>query len=371
MLFKKEEYMQFIDLKAQYKTIESKIKKRMEDVLEHGIYINGPEIPKLEEELSAFVGVKHTICCGNGTDALTIAMLALGIQPGDEIISTPFTFFATGETVALAGATLVFADINPETYNIDPSKIEEKITNKTKAIIPVSLYGQCAEMEEIMKIAKKHNLPVIEDAAQSFGATNDKGLRSCSMADISTTSFFPAKPLGCYGDGGALFTNCDEHARALREIRDHGQSKRYTHTRIGVNSRLDSLQAGILLEKLAIFEKELEMRDKVAKRYDELFLGKVKKMKVLEGYGCAWAQYTIEVDNRELFQKKMSEKGIPTAVHYPIPLHFQPIFSNLGYKEGDYPISESVAKRVVSLPMHPYLDEVTQDKIVSAVLESI
>lgn len=337
--------MQFIDLKAQYRTIEDKIQKRINDVLEHGRYINGPEIVELENKLSEFVGVKHSLACGNGTDALTIAMLALGVGPGDEVISTPFTFFATGETVAFAGAKLVFADIDPETYNIDPKKIEEKITSKTKCIIPVSLFGQCAQMEEIMEIANRHGIPVIEDAAQSFGAKiNDK--RSGSMATISTTSFFPAKPLGCYGDGGALFTNDDQLALAIKQIRDHGQSKRYTHTRLGLNSRLDTIQAAILIEKLAIFEKELESRDKVAKRYDQAFEGKLKKMKLLKGYHCAWAQYTIEVNDRESFVANMQKLEIPTAIHYPIPLHFQPVFENLGYQKGIILSQSKLLKRL-------------------------
>lgn len=364
--------MQFIDLKSQYKTIEDKIKTRIHNVLDHGMYINGPEIKELESQLADFVGVKHAIGCANGTDALTMAMLALDIKPGDEIISTPFTFFATGETVALAGAKLVFADINPDTYNIDPSLIEAKITPKTKAIIPVSLYGQMAQMDEIMAIADKHGIPVIEDAAQSFGATNSNGKRSGSVAQISTTSFFPAKPLGCYGDGGAMFTDDDDLALALRQIRDHGQSKRYTHTRLGVNSRLDSIQAAILIEKLAIFEKELQLRDEAAKRYDKLLDGKIsKKMKVLDGYGCAWAQYTMEVENRDQFQKNMTELGVPTAIHYPVPLHYQPVFSDLGYNKGDYPLAEAAAEKVVSLPMHPYLDVTTQEKVVDAVLKSL
>ena len=363
--------MQFVDLKTQYKQIEKKIKDRIDKVLEHGMYINGPEIQELESQLAEFIGVKHSIGCANGTDALTIAMLALNIQPGDEIISTPFTFFATGETVALAGAKLVFADINPETYNIDPTKIEEKITSKTKAIIPVSLYGQMAEMNAIMQIADKFGIPVIEDAAQSFGAMDNKGRYSGAVAHISTTSFFPAKPLGCYGDGGALFTNDDELAMVISQIRNHGQSVRYKHTRLGVNSRLDSIQAGILIEKLKIFGQELEARNQVANRYDELLGDKVKKMKVLSGYSCSWAQYTLEVENRTEFQNKMKEQGIPTAVHYPVPLHYQPVFSNLGYNKGDYPIAEAASEKVVSLPMHPYLDLKTQTVIVDAVLNSL
>lgn len=363
--------MQFIDLKTQYENIKDKVNQRIKTVLDHGQYINGPEIKELEAELEGFLKVKYALACANGTDALSIAMQALGVKPGDEIISTPFTFFATGETVAMAGAKLVFADINPDTYNIDPCKIEEKITEKTKAIIPVSLYGQMAELPQIMEIAQKYNIPIIEDAAQSFGASLPQGARSGSVAHISTTSFFPAKPLGCYGDGGALFTNDDDLAKAISEIRDHGQSSRYTHTRLGYNSRLDSLQAGVLLEKLAIFESELMAREKVAQRYRELLGDRVKQMKVLDGYSCAWAQYTIEVENRESFQVKMKELGLPTAVHYPVPLHFQPVFSHLGHKEGDYPLAEAAAKKVVSLPMHPYLEKETQDRIVQGVFKSL
>lgn len=362
--------MQFIDLKAQFHAIEDKVQKRINDVLAHGQYIKGPEVSELEKNLAEFVGCNHAIACANGTDALSIALQALGVGAGDEVISTPFTFFATGETVAMNGATLVFADIDPETYNIDAKLIEEKITDKTKAIIPVSLYGQMSEMEEIMALAKKHNIPVIEDAAQSFGAELN-GKKSCSIADISTTSFFPAKPLGCYGDGGALFTNNADLAKAISEIANHGQSKRYTHTRLGYNSRLDTLQAAILLEKLAIFPKEVELRQQVAMNYEEAFRGKVKTTKVANGHKSVYAQYTIEVEDREAFTEKLNSAGIPTAVHYPIPIHRQPIFKDLGYGNIHMPKADHASERVVSLPMHPYMEKSDQEKVIAAVLANI
>lgn len=362
--------MQFIDLQAQYSKIEHRIQKRINSVLSHGQYIMGQEVRELEGELSKYVGVDHAIACANGTDALSIALAALGVGPGDEVISTPFTFFATGETVAMAGAKLVFADIDPDTYNIDASLIESKITEKTKAIIPVSLYGQMSDMEKIMEVAKKHNIPVIEDAAQSFGAEIN-GRKSCSIADISTTSFFPAKPLGCYGDGGAIFTNNSELAKALREIANHGQSKRYTHTRLGFNSRLDTLQAAILLEKLAIFPEEVELRQRVAMRYEESFKGKVKTTKVLDGFKSVYAQYTLEVDSRDEFISNMKNEGIPTAVHYPVPIHHQPIFKDLGYSNIEMDKADMASNRVVSLPMHPYLDASEQDQIIKTVLKYI
>ncbi len=362
--------MQFIDLKAQYKLAEDAIQKRISDVLTHGQYIMGKEVSELEEKLEQFVGCQHAMTCANGTDALTIALDVLGVSEGDEIISTPFTFFATGETVAIKGAKLVFADIDKDTYNIDVSRIEEKITNKTKAILPVSLYGQMSDMEAIMKIAQKHNLPVIEDAAQSFGAEIN-GQKSCSIATISTTSFFPAKPLGCYGDGGALFTNDEKLAKAIKETRNHGQSARYTHTRLGYNSRLDTLQAAILLEKLAMFPKEIELRQNIAMRYDEAFRNRVKTPYIKPGFKSVFAQYTIEVENRENFIDNMKKSNIPIAVHYPIPIHHQPIFKDLGYGNQSYPLAENASSKVVSLPMHPYLSEKDQDKIINTVLKNI
>ena len=358
--------MNFIDLAAQYERVKEKVDSRIQTVLNHGQYIMGPEVRELEEKLQEFVGVKHALTCANGTDALSIALLALGIGEGDEVITTPFTFFATGETIALNGAKLVFVDIDPETYNIDANLIEEKITNKTKAIIPVSLYGQMSDMPKIMDIAKKHSLKVIEDAAQSFGASIN-GKKSCSIADISTTSFFPAKPLGCYGDGGALFTNDDDLAQAIREIRNHGQSKRYIHTRLGYNSRLDTIQAAILIEKLAIFEDEIQKRQVVAKRYNDALASKFKVNKIKDGYVSAYAQYTLEVENRDDFTKRLKEVGVPTAVHYPISIHKQPIFEKLGYSCERFEISESASSKVVSLPMHPYLDENTQSEIIKVV----
>lgn len=358
--------MQFIDLKTQYQRLEEKINKRIKTVLEHGQYIMGPEVAELEEKLAAYVGVKHCIGLANGTDALMIAMMALGIQPGDEVITTPFTFIATGEMIALLGAKPVFVDINPKTYNIDPRKIESAITSKTKAIMPVSLYGQCAEFDEINAIAKKHNLAVIEDAAQSFGATY-KGKLSCGLSTIGSTSFFPSKPLGCYGDGGACFTNDDELATNMRQIRVHGQDKRYHHRLIGVNGRLDTIQAAILLAKLEVFPEEVADRIKIGAKYTELLKDNVTSP-YIESYNTSvYAQYTIQVENRDQVQEKLKAAGIPTAVHYPIPLHLQPAFASLNLKEGSFPIAEQAAKRVMSLPMHPYLTEEQQFKIADAI----
>ena len=358
--------MEFIDLKTQQSKIKSSLQTRMNKVLEHGQYIMGPEIAELEKLLAAYVGVKHCITNANGTDALLLALMALDVKAGDEVITTPFSFFATTEVISLLGATPVFVDIAPQTYNINPALLEAKITSKTKAIIPVSLYGQCADMDTINAIANRHNLPVIEDAAQSFGATY-KGKKSCALSTIACTSFFPSKPLGCYGDGGACFTNDDKIAEKLKILRVHGQAKRYYHTEIGLNGRLDTLQAAILLSKMEIFEEEVRKRLEIGARYSEQLQGTAKTIHVTKGSTCVYAQYTIEVDRREEFIQKMNAEGIPTAVHYPIPLHLQPVYSKQGYKTGDYPISEAAANRVVSLPMHPYLDIKTQDQIISAV----
>lgn len=358
--------MQFIDLKTQYQRLEEKINKRIKTVLEHGQYIMGPEVAELEEKLAAYVGVKHCIGLANGTDALMIAMMALGIQPGDEVITTPFTFIATGEMIALLGAKPVFVDIDPKTYNIDPKKIEQAITPKTKAIMPVSLYGQCAEFDEINAIAKKHNLAVIEDAAQSFGATY-KGKLSCGLSTIGSTSFFPSKPLGCYGDGGACFTNDDELATNMRQIRVHGQDKRYHHRLIGVNGRLDTIQAAILLAKFEVFPEEVADRIKIGAKYTELLKDNVTTPYVEPYNTSVYAQYTVQVENRDQVQEKLKAAGVPTAVHYPIPLHLQPAFASLNLKEGSFPIAEQAAKRVMSLPMHPYLTEEHQFKIADAI----
>jgi UDP-2-acetamido-2-deoxy-ribo-hexuluronate aminotransferase len=302
-----------------------------------------------------------------------IAMMALGIGHGDEVITTPFTFIATGEMIALLGAKPVFVDIDPRTYNIDPAKIEAAITTKTKAIMPVSLYGQCAEMDSINAIADKHGLAVIEDAAQSFGAAY-KGKRSGALSTIGSTSFFPSKPLGCYGDGGALFTDDDALAKAMREIRVHGQDRRYHHPRIGMNGRLDTIQAAVLLAKMERFDWEVEQRGKIGARYSQLLAAAGKKLVTpfIESYNSSvYAQYTLLVNERDEICKKLNAAGIPTAVHYPVPLHMQPAFSALGHREGDFPISESCAKRVMSLPMGPDLDETTQDKIINEVLAAV
>lgn len=372
------ETIPFIDLKSQYQALESDIKARINKVLEHGQYIMGPEVAELENKLADYVGVKHCIGASSGTDTLMIAMMALGIGAGDEVITTPFTFIATGEMIALLGAKPVFVDIDPRTYNINPAKIEAAITPKTKAIMPVSLYGQCADFDVINVIADKYGLPVIEDAAQSFGATY-KGKKSCNLSTIGSTSFFPSKPLGAYGDGGALFTNDDALAKAMREIRAHGQEKRYYHSRIGINGRLDTIQAAILLAKLERFDWEVEQRSKLGTRYTELiqeFNGKRPQETIVTPYiephnTSVYAQYTIRVKNREQVQQKLKEAGIPTAVHYPVPLHLQPAFAILKQGEGSYPISENVAKEVMSLPMGPDLDIDTQNEIVGCLIQSV
>lgn len=368
----------FIDLKIQYKALEDNIKLRINHVLEHGQYIMGPEVAELESKLAEYTGAKHCISASSGTDTLMIAMMALGVGYGDEVITTPFTFIATGEMITLLGAKPVFVDIDPRTYNIDPAKIETAITPKTKAIMPVSLYGQCADFDAINAIAEKHCLPVIEDAAQSFGATY-KGKKSCNLSTMGSTSFFPSKPLGAYGDGGALFTNDDELAKAMREIRVHGQEKRYYHSKIGINGRLDTMQAAILLAKLERFDWEVEQRGKLGARYTGLikeYKDKNLQLSVITPYiephnTSVYAQYTLRVKNREQVQQKLKETGIPTAVHYPVPLHLQPAFANLSQGEGSYPISETAAKEVMSLPMGPDLDIDTQNMIIDCLIQAV
>ncbi|GGI79941.1 DegT/DnrJ/EryC1/StrS family aminotransferase [Legionella impletisoli] len=360
--------MQFIDLKAQSNRIEQRLIERFKTVLNHGAFIMGPEIPELEQSLAKYVGVEHALAVSSGTDALLIALMALDVKAGDEVITTPFSFFATAEVIALLGAKPVFVDINESTYNIDASQIEAAITPKTKAIMPVSLYGQCADFDEINTIAKRHNLPVIEDGAQSFGATY-KGNQSCGLTTIGCTSFFPSKPLGCYGDGGACFTNDAELARRMNEIRTHGQSKRYYHTSLGINGRLDTIQAAILLEKLALFPEEVQLRQEVAERYQTLLPKAIKKQNILAHNASVYAQYTIEVPNREYVQSQLNDRGIPTAVHYPVGLHEQPIFKTLYPGEQQFPKTERAASRVMSLPMHPYLTLEDQKKVCTALEE--
>ena len=356
----------FIDLKAQQNRIKDKIDAGIQNVLTHGQYILGPEVTELEEKLASYVGAKHCITCANGTDALQIAQMAFGIGPGDEVITPGFTYIATAETVALLGAKPVYVDVNQKTYNLDVEKLEAAITPRTKAIIPVSLYGQCADFDAINAIAEKYDIPVIEDAAQSFGATY-KGRKSCSLSTVACTSFFPSKPLGCYGDGGAIFTNDDELAKVIRQIARHGQDKRYHHIRVGVNSRLDTLQAAILLPKLEILDDEMQARQKVAEIYNQLFnQAGIHTTPYLEAHNTsAWAQYTIQVDNRAEVQEKLKANGIPTAVHYPIPLNKQPAVADT---EVMLPVGDAIAERVMSLPMHPYLTIEAQEKIVKALV---
>ena len=356
--------MEFIDLKAQQERIKAKIDAGIQKVLTHGQYILGPEVTELEEKLAAYTGAKYCISCANGTDALQIAQMALGIGVGDEVITPGFTYIATAETVALLGAKPVYVDVDPKTYNLDVNKLEAAITPCTKAIIPVSLYGQCADFDAINQVAQKYNLPVIEDAAQSFSATY-KGRKSCNLSTISCTSFFPSKPLGCYGDGGAIFTNDEELATVIRQIARHGQDRRYHHIRVGVNSRLDTLQAAILLPKLEILEDEILARNVVAENYNDLFnaAGIMTTPFVEEHNRCAWAQYTIQVENRTEVQEKLKAQGIPTAVHYPIPLNKQPAVADA---QVSLPVGDRIAECVMSLPMHPYLTVEEQQVIVES-----
>lgn len=350
--------MQFIDLAAQQARIKDKIDANIQKVLAHGKYILGPEVAELEEKLVEFTGAKHCITVANGTDALQIAQMALGIGAGDEVIVPGFSYIATAETPALLGAKPIYIDIDPHTYNMDPSKLEAAITPRTKAIIPVSLYGQCADFDAINAIAEKHGIPVIEDGAQSFGASY-KGKKSCNLSTIGCTSFFPSKPLGCYGDGGAIFTNDEQLATILRQIARHGQDRRYHHIRVGVNSRLDTLQAAILLPKLEILEEEMELRNQAAKRYSQLLNeAGIETTPFIEKHNIsAWAQYTIRVDNRDGVQAKLKEAGIPSTVHYPIPLNKQPAVAD---DLVELPVGDNAAEVVVSLPMHPYLTEKQQ-----------
>ena len=369
--------MDFIDLKTQYRRIKPAVDARIAKVLEHGQYILGPEVAELESVLAAYVGTKHCVAASSGTDTLLMALMALGIGPGDEVITVPFTFIATGEMIALAGATPVFVDIEPRTYNLDPARLEGAITARTRAIMPVSLYGQCADFDAINAIARRHGLPVIEDGAQSFGATY-KGRRSCALSTIGSTSYFPSKPLGAYGDGGAVFTDDDALAKLMREIRVHGQDRRYHHPRLGLNGRLDSLQAAVLLAKMEIVPEEVEARMRVGARYAELIAaefgagsGRLRAPYVEPFNTSVYAQYTVEVDRRETVEARLKAAGIPTAVHYPLPLHLQPVFANLGLGEGRFPVSEAAARRVISLPMHPYLTDEQQRTVVSALKAAV
>jgi UDP-2-acetamido-2-deoxy-ribo-hexuluronate aminotransferase len=350
--------MEFIDLKSQQARIKAKIDQRIQDVLSHGRYVMGPELDELEERLKNYVGARHCIGASSGTDTLLIAMMALGIGPGDEVITVPFTWISTAEMIALIGATPVFVDIDETTWNMDVSKLESAITEKTKAIMPVGIFGQTADMIGINEIASRNgNLPVIEDAAQSFGATHH-GKKSGGLSTIGSTSFFPSKPLGCYGDGGGLFTNDDELAERMRHIRVHGQTERHHHPILGINGRLDTLQAAILLEKLEIFDDEILRRQEVAQAYgDGIRNSSVTLPMVGPSNTSVFAQYTILSSNRDVLAASLKKAGIPSVSYYAVPLHLQPVFADLGYKKGQFPITEDVASRGLSLPMNPYLSE--------------
>lgn len=342
--------MQFIDLKTQYQNLKKEIDAGIQRVLDHGQYILGPEVAELEEKLAAYTGAKYCITVANGTDALQIAQMALGITSGDEVITPGFTYIATAETVALLGAKPVYVDIDPHTYNLDPQLLEAAITPRTKAIIPVSLYGQCADYDAINEIAARHGIPVIEDAAQSFGATY-KGKKSCNLTTIACTSFFPSKPLGCYGDGGAIFTNDDELAKVMRQIARHGQDRRYNHIRIGVNSRLDTMQAAILIVKLNHLDKEISLRNILSKEYNK-FLHEsngVITPYINEFNESAWAQYTLRLKNRDSIIDFLMKEGIPTSIHYPNPVNKQLAFLDDSF---ELPNSELAANQVISLPLH-------------------
>lgn len=360
--------MEFIDLKSQYKALQPLMDNRILGVLQHGQFIMGPEVQQLEERLATYTGAKHCIACASGTDALLIALMVLGIGPGDEVITSPFTFVATAEMIALVGAKPVFVDIDPVTYNLDPRLLRAAITPRTRAIIPVSLYGQCADMDAINDVAG--GIPVIEDAAQSFGATY-KGRRSCSLSTMACTSFYPAKPLGCYGDGGACFTNDDELAAKMKQIRLHGEDRRYHHAVIGINGRLDTIQAAVLLVKLEQFDAEVARRRQIGASYSAMFGRAVVTPHVEQHNTSVYAQYTIGVENRPAVQEALRNSGIPTAVHYPVPLHLQPAFASLQFGSGSFPAAEHAAERVLSLPMHPYLTEQDQQVVVKAVLEAV
>ena len=361
--------MDMIDLKSQYQAGRARIDARIHSVLEHGQYIMGPEVQELEQRLAAYTGAAHCITVASGTEALLISLMALGIKAGDEVITTPFSFIATAEAIALLGATPVFVDIDGAICNIDPALIAPAITARTRAIIPVSLYGQVADMAAINAIAAEYGIAVIEDGAQSFGA-DYRGKKSCNLSTIGCTSFFPSKPLGCYGDGGAIFTSDATLATAMREIRVHGQSHRYHHTRVGVGGRMDTLQCAIVLAKLDDFAHELTLRQQFGARYRRHFAGRVKTVQQRPDRNSVHAQFTILVEQREQVQARLQSAGIPTAIHYPLPMHRQPAYRDL-CRYGPCPIAEAMAERVLSLPMGPYLGDDGVDRVATAVLAAI
>ena len=360
--------MQFIDLKSRHRLIKDSIDARVQSVMEHGQFILGPEVTELEGKLSQFVGVKHCVTVSSGTDSLLIALMALDIGPGDEVITVPYTWISSAEVIALLGAKPVFVDIRPDTWNMDEQLLETVITEKTRAIIPVSIYGQTSDMDAINAIAQKYNLPVLEDAAQSFGATY-KGKKSCNLSKVGSTSFFPSKPLGGYGDAGALFTNDDELAEKFRWIRVHGQERKHHHPILGINGRMDTIQAAILLEILEAFPDEVQKRENLGQTYSEglAHLDGLETPRIGEHNTSVYAQYTILSGQREEVQQSLKDKDIPSVSYYSVPLHLQPVFENLGHKKGDFPVAEKVANQCLSLPMSPYLSAQDQSQVIDAI----
>lgn len=364
--------MRFIDLKPQYEALKSEIDGAMQAVVESTMFIMGDEVSSLESELAAYVGTEYCVSCASGTDALVLALQAAGVGPGDEVITSPFSFFATAEAISTVGATPVFVDVEADTYNLDASQISAKVSRRTKAILPVSIFGQPADMDAVNTIAKSAGAVVIEDAAQSFGAQYD-GRKSCALSAIGCTSFFPTKPLGCYGDGGALFTDDGELAARTRLLRNHGQNARYRHSDIGMNSRLDALQAAVLRVKLRHFDEHLSMRQEVAARYTETLAGVPGLVlpTVRAGRTSAWAQYSVQAPDRERFIAALAEAEIPTAVHYPMPIYRQEAYASLGLDPSDFPVTEAVCERIVSLPLYPFMERGDQDGVVAAVREAM
>ncbi len=357
--------MEFIDLKTQYQRYRTEIDARMRRVLDHGQFIMGPEVAELETALAEYVGVKHCVTVASGTMSLEIALRALGVGPGDEVITVPFTWISSAEVIGLVGATPVFVDIEPNTYNIDLSRIEAAITPRTKAILPVSLFGQMPDYDAINAMCEPRGITVIEDGAQSFGATRH-GRRSCGVTKISSTSFFPAKPLGCYGDGGALFTVDDRLAQIMRDIRSHG-GKRHHHTLVGTNGRFDTLQAAALLAKLPHFQDEVESRGRLGAAYSRKLADRCVTPEIAPGNTHVYAQYTIRLPNRDQVAESLKKQGIPSAVYYPKCLHEQPVYAPLGYALGAFPESEKASREVLSLPMHPFLSESEIDRVCAAI----
>ncbi len=367
----------FADLKSQYELYKQEIDKAVLDVMSSSMFIMGPEVEKLEKNLASYVGAKYALSVSSGTDALLLALMAYGIKEGDEVITTPFTFIATAEVIALTGAKPVFADIDEKTYNLDIEKVKPLINDKTKAIIPVSLYGLPADMDKFAELVKGTNIKLIEDACQSFGAV-DNGKYSCNYNSLGCTSFFPSKPLGCYGDGGAVFTNDDKEAEIIASLRNHGQVARYKHKYIGINGRLDAMQAAVLNVKLAHFKEEIAKRIEIGNKYTEKIkeaykgsLDDIITPFIPQGKVSVYAQYSVRIKNREEVAKKLNEKGIPTAIHYPVPLHMQECYEGCGFKEGDLPVSEKVSKEIMSLPMSAFLKEDDQDYIVDTLCKTV